>query len=55
MPTKSSLPAVDIPNVDIWDFMFERKDRPFPDDKGKPIRSSVSSARDLAKAHFVLQ
>lgn len=34
MPTKSSYPSVDIPNVDLWKFLFERKDRQFPDDKG---------------------
>jgi hypothetical protein len=34
MPVKSSYPDLTIPNVDLWSFMFERKDRPFPDDKG---------------------
>ncbi|KAI5359799.1 putative AMP-dependent synthetase/ligase, AMP-binding, AMP-binding enzyme domain, ANL [Septoria linicola] len=33
MPTKSSFPDVTIPNVDIWAFMFDRKDRDFADDK----------------------
>lgn len=33
MPTESSYPPVDIPNVDIWTCLFENKDRPFPDDK----------------------
>lgn len=33
MPVSSSYPPVNIPEVDIWDFLFERKDRPFPDDK----------------------
>ncbi|KKA25449.1 Photinus-luciferin 4-monooxygenase (ATP-hydrolyzing) [Rasamsonia emersonii CBS 393.64] len=33
MPTKSLYPPIDIPNVDIWTFLFERKDREFPDDK----------------------
>ncbi|KAK2755503.1 hypothetical protein FQN54_006440 [Arachnomyces sp. PD_36] len=33
MPTKSSYPPIDIPNIDIWTFLFERKDRAFPDDK----------------------
>ncbi|KAL5363987.1 hypothetical protein BJX96DRAFT_156546 [Aspergillus floccosus] len=32
MPVSSSYPSVDIPNVDLWTFLFERKDRPFPDD-----------------------
>jgi hypothetical protein len=34
MPTPSPFPTIDIPNVDIWDFLFERTDRPYPDDKG---------------------
>lgn len=33
MPTESLYPAFDVPNVDLWTFMFERKDREFPDDK----------------------
>jgi acyl-coenzyme A synthetase/AMP-(fatty) acid ligase len=34
MPTKSSFPDVDIPDVDLWAFMFERKHREFSDDQG---------------------
>ncbi|GIJ98696.1 hypothetical protein Aspvir_000815 [Aspergillus viridinutans] len=33
MPVSSPYPSIDIPNVDLWTFLFERKDRPFPDDK----------------------
>jgi 4-coumarate--CoA ligase len=33
MPTDSSFPTVEIPNVDLWGFMFERKDRNFSDDQ----------------------
>ncbi|KAK7538028.1 hypothetical protein IWX49DRAFT_346406 [Phyllosticta citricarpa] len=33
MPTDSPYPAISVPDVDIWAFLFERKDRPFPDDK----------------------
>ncbi|KAE8158760.1 hypothetical protein BDV40DRAFT_275070 [Aspergillus tamarii] len=32
MPVSSLYPPVDIPNVDLWTFLFERKDRTFPDD-----------------------
>ncbi|KAL4888955.1 hypothetical protein BDV59DRAFT_187603 [Aspergillus ambiguus] len=32
MPVSSPYPSVDIPDVDLWTFLFERKDRPFPDD-----------------------
>jgi 4-coumarate--CoA ligase len=37
MPTESSYPRIDIPDIDIWTFLFERKpeDRQFPEDKGK--------------------
>ena len=35
MPTKSSFPDVDIPDVDLWALMFDRKNRGFSDDKGR--------------------
>ncbi|KAH4204089.1 hypothetical protein HBH69_001220 [Parastagonospora nodorum] len=33
MPTTSPFPDVDIPNVDLWGLMFDRKDRDFSEDK----------------------
>lgn len=36
MPTSSPYPSIDVPNLDIWAFLFERKDKPYPDDKGRP-------------------
>ncbi|KAF9888620.1 hypothetical protein FE257_008552 [Aspergillus nanangensis] len=33
MPATSPYPPLDIPNVDLWTFLFEGKNRPFPDDK----------------------
>jgi acyl-CoA synthetase (AMP-forming)/AMP-acid ligase II len=33
MPVSSPYPSIEIPNIDLWTFLFERKDRPFPDDK----------------------
>ncbi|KAL4871932.1 hypothetical protein BDV12DRAFT_163387 [Aspergillus spectabilis] len=33
MPVSSQYPSIDIPNVDLWTFLLERKDKPFPDDK----------------------
>ncbi|KAL3435869.1 hypothetical protein BDV09DRAFT_166329 [Aspergillus tetrazonus] len=33
MPVSSQYPPVDIPNIDLWAFLFERKDRQFPDNK----------------------
>lgn len=41
MPTESPFPWVEIPNVDLWDFIFERRDRPFPDDKGKLVHTKT--------------
>ena len=36
MPTESSYPAVDIPNVDLWGLMFEQKRKEgFSDQQGK--------------------
>ena len=48
MPTESSFPPVVIPNLDLWAFLFERKDKPFPDDKGPNAqRSSMFGADQL--------
>ncbi|KAJ5747574.1 uncharacterized protein N7511_009270 [Penicillium nucicola] len=33
MPISSNYPPVDIPDLDLWTFLFERKDRPYPDNK----------------------
>ncbi|PVH73213.1 acetyl-CoA synthetase-like protein [Cadophora sp. DSE1049] len=33
MPVKSLYPDIDIPNVDLFTFLFERKDRPYADEK----------------------
>jgi hypothetical protein len=34
MPVQSTYPSFEIPKEDIWTFLFERKDREYPDDKG---------------------
>lgn len=53
MPFKSPFPDVDIPNVDLWGLMFDRKDRDFSDDK--VIYRAVGSDRKYTfadvKAH----
>lgn len=41
MPTKSSYTDIEIPNVDLWAFMFERKDKPFSDDQGMIVASNA--------------
>ncbi|KAJ5907508.1 hypothetical protein N7495_000190 [Penicillium taxi] len=51
MPVSSNYPDIDIPNVGLWDFLFERKDRPFPDDKSSLKDSSVEFGKGL-KAIF---
>ncbi|KAL8654145.1 MAG: hypothetical protein Q9210_001691 [Variospora velana] len=33
MPTTSTFPPIQIPQTDVFGLIFERKDRPFPDDK----------------------
>ncbi|KAL5343934.1 hypothetical protein BJX70DRAFT_3634 [Aspergillus crustosus] len=33
MPVSSQYPSIEIPNIDLWSFLLERKDKPFPDDK----------------------
>lgn len=33
MPSESKYPQVPIPATDLWNFLFERKDKPYPDDK----------------------
>ncbi|CAG5183837.1 uncharacterized protein ALTATR162_LOCUS10777 [Alternaria atra] len=33
MPSESQYPSLPIPDVDLWAFLFERKDRPYADDK----------------------
>ncbi|KAF2430843.1 acetyl-CoA synthetase-like protein [Tothia fuscella] len=43
MPSKSPFPDLEIPNVDLWGFMFERKHKDFPD--SKVIYRSVDSSR----------
>ena len=40
MPVSSSYPPIDVPDVDVWDFLFDRKTRQFPDDKSKPVPPS---------------
>lgn len=35
MPTESTYPTFDIPNLDLWAFLLERKDKPYPDSRGQ--------------------
>ena len=49
MPTKSLYPHLDIPATDIWGYLFERKEREYPDDKGilRPEPARISTNRYL--------
>ncbi|KAI9782473.1 MAG: hypothetical protein M1839_004959 [Geoglossum umbratile] len=33
MPVESECAPINVPNIDIWEFLFERKYKPFPDNK----------------------
>ncbi|KKY19534.1 putative 4-coumarate- ligase [Diplodia seriata] len=33
MPTPSPYPSLDVPNLDVWAFLFDRKDKPYPNDQ----------------------
>lgn len=33
MPSASRYPSIDVPDVDLWKFLFENKNRQYPDDK----------------------
>jgi hypothetical protein len=35
MPSESSYPPVDIPDVGLWDFLFAPRELPFPEDKSE--------------------
>ncbi|KAM3077593.1 hypothetical protein ACMFMG_006929 [Clarireedia jacksonii] len=48
MPTESTYPRVEIPEVDIWTLLFERKDRAFPDDKA--IYTDAETSRSYTYA-----
>lgn len=37
MPAESLFPKFEVPKEDLWGFLFERKDREYPDDKGTTL------------------
>lgn len=39
----SSFPDIDVPAVDVWGLLFERKDRPFSDNKGEKALAQDST------------
>jgi hypothetical protein len=41
MPTESNYPPVSIPDVGLWDFLFARRELPFPEDKSESIVDCV--------------
>ena len=42
MVLTSSHPPIEIPDVDIWEFLFERENREWPDNKSKSALFSSS-------------
>lgn len=54
MPTESLHPPVDIPNTDLWGFLFERKDRLYPDDKSNPISNLQKFHKPFADRSTVI-
>ena len=52
MPTESSYPRIDIPNVDLWGLLFERYDRPFPDNKSGRSLNILNISADIALAIY---
>lgn len=64
MVSSSPYPSIEIPKVDIWDFLFERDDREWPDDQGEQnhvrevshtksvLRSNICVARARPAAHI---
>lgn len=53
MTTESQYPPVEIPDVDLWRFLFERE-TPFPEDTGTPslIPSSIRGLTDARIAQL---
>jgi 4-coumarate--CoA ligase len=51
MPIESAFPPVTVPAVDLWNFMFERTDREFPEDHGKlyPPQYSLEGDEEFFK------
>jgi len=43
MPHRSTFADLEIPETDLWTFIFERADRPFPDHHGETIQRSKPS------------
>src|SRR4051794_14597657 len=53
MPTDSSYPAVDIPNVDLWGLMFEYKRKEgFPDQQGTSDTRSTDLLGPVHPTHL---
>ena len=49
-PTESTFGNIDIPNVDLWAFLMERKDKEFPDDKGRACIRFLYIHADLTES-----
>jgi hypothetical protein len=52
MPTESSYPSFEVPDLGLWDFLFERNDREFPDDKGRDWFKGAFNMTILSNCSF---
>lgn len=52
MPTDSPYEKIDIPNIGVWDLMFDRKDRGWPDDQCKFIKPTDGSVCMNLSLHY---
>jgi hypothetical protein len=52
MPVPSNYPNFKIPEVDLWEFLFEREDRRFPDEKS--MSPNVPATKYLSKYILML-
>jgi hypothetical protein len=41
MPIESSHPAITVPPVDLWTFLFTKTDRKYPDDHGVYVENET--------------
>lgn len=49
---RSKYPDVKVPNVDLWDFLFENPSRPYRDDKGEQKEKAATRGKcDLLIGH----
>jgi hypothetical protein len=48
-------PTIDIPNVDLWEFFFERKQKPFPNHQREPYHGIRNTLPNVSQQYTVTQ